>query len=475
MVKGDAITALNDALAALSEAVKQVQRAADVISTLPEDAPQYAPLQVWVAGTEGAGLRLRADHSLTAEILTVMPEGAQLAALMGWSEEAASLPPHNAVGDTATWMKVVYAGVRTGWCAAQYLSAVTPFQILKRGKHRKLLGPFVDRPLGDHPALFSDCHIELSKAQSAALCIAAVRNGGYAVYRRHDAELRGVPFSEDPALAARAAWNSISPDVAGIAASGIDMRRVFFPISNEYELNGVKPSLPEHWRWWNAFMLEHINQAEVRHVRASCGVFPLGTPARLEDWQYLRPALERIVAGGHALELHEYAAGLPWTWYGPNQDAAFVERRVQHWPDPGRYTEAWLMFRYRQVWERYFAPWGLGGIQIVIGETGFDAIEDGEAVWAYLQGVGWPPSWQNLVYAWSLLPEVWQGSGERTALALMDWYLQGMEYDRRVRGINVLGAAWFGDGFHGPEWYANGYAIDGTPLRPAFYQYLTEV
>ncbi len=63
-----------------------------------------------VAGTGGAGLRLRADAGLSAAIILVVPEGAPVAVTGG---------QRNA--DGYAWSPVVYAG-RSGWAASRYLA-----------------------------------------------------------------------------------------------------------------------------------------------------------------------------------------------------------------------------------------------------------------------------------------------------------------------------------------------------------------
>ncbi len=63
-----------------------------------------------VAGTGGAGLRLRAAAGLSAAIILVVPEGAPVAVTGG---------QRNA--DGYAWSPVVYAG-RSGWVASRYLA-----------------------------------------------------------------------------------------------------------------------------------------------------------------------------------------------------------------------------------------------------------------------------------------------------------------------------------------------------------------
>ena len=62
-----------------------------------------------IAGTEGTGLRLRADASLTSWVITVMPDGSQVT-LLGETLYSGGY----------RWQKVQY-GNRTGWAVNDYL------------------------------------------------------------------------------------------------------------------------------------------------------------------------------------------------------------------------------------------------------------------------------------------------------------------------------------------------------------------
>ncbi|NLH74921.1 MAG: peptidoglycan DD-metalloendopeptidase family protein [Verrucomicrobia bacterium] len=76
---------------------------------IEHNRPINSSLTGYVLGTGGAGLRLRAEPSLSGRIIVVMPEGSTVTILDGV-----------VYADGHTWRRVQYRSV-TGWAAAQYL------------------------------------------------------------------------------------------------------------------------------------------------------------------------------------------------------------------------------------------------------------------------------------------------------------------------------------------------------------------
>lgn len=181
--------------------------------------------------------------------------------------------------------------------------------------------------------------------------------------------------------------------------------------------------------------IERMKALEQIGKKAVIGNFATGTP-NLDDasWSLFRPALEHAARDGHALGLHEYAG--PYMQYmvetGDGRNAwDHAARRWTGFSDvretyyrPG--LEGWLTLRYRKVYRRYLAPWGLGELPLFITEGGIDNTSPRPGG----QGAGWR-DFEGSEFA--------KHAAAGDYAAQRRWYMWQVSRDRFVRGVVDFG------------------------------------
>lgn len=182
------------------------------------------------------------------------------------------------------------------------------------------------------------------------------------------------------------------------------------------------------------FEIERMRQLEEIGRKAVIGCFSTGTPQVTDGgatWKRFRPALERALAGGHALGLHEYAG--PYMQYmtrtpgGKNQwdhqTSQFTGVGVEGIWDPS--LDGWLILRYRMAYA-LFRTWGLGELPLFITEGGIDDTTPRPGP----GGKGYK-AFANT--EWAHIPGIGDYAEQRR------WYQWQVTHDTFVRGVTDFG------------------------------------
>jgi hypothetical protein len=304
----------------------------------------------------------------------------------------------------------------------------------------------------------SRCRIAFVNADMGAVGTLARANRDMVIVTRHwrhpagdDARRMGV--LDDPQRSAREWWQHTEQEVATAReVAGGSLDNVYWQSVNEPVMTSEEEftKLMQH-------ELERMKILEDNGLKAGIFAFATGTP-RMDAWEPLYPALARANQNGHLLLLHEYFAGLPWIWFGDNQDERVSMRAVEHWP-PER-AEGWLFGRYRKVWNEHVIPNGWEDLRVAITEIGSDMVGTSEAVQAYLGRT--PGAWKGMIPAWNTL--LGPIDAEQRYLELLAWCDGQMRYDPYVVGATV-----FTDGTGSTTW--QGYDINPAMSR-RMYDYI---
>lgn len=188
-------------------------------------------------------------------------------------------------------------------------------------------------------------------------------------------------------------------------------------------------------QWYAAFEVARVKLLAAAGVRAAVGQFSTGTPdvtnATIISAFY--PALAAVQAAGGVLTLHEYDSPYLWQCFS---NASGV---------------GWMMGRYRQLYDTYLTPAGLGDVPLVVSETGIDDSPCGspnlggwQAYCSYWQGAGWGDDCSHS-YVWQLA-----------------WYDALLRADDYVLGATIFCYQCAGFG-----------SYDVTPMLPELATYMT--
>lgn len=202
--------------------------------------------------------------------------------------------------------------------------------------------------------------------------------------------------------------------------------------------------------WYAQMEIERMKLMDGLGLRCVIGNFATGTP-QMELWPAFVPACRYALEHGHILGLHEYSTPFMWWMTGKYQ----IDRSENCITSDGRLA-GWTTLRYRQVYDRFLKPAGLGQLPLIITENGLDPLvnptPDDWPHGTYKHLGHW---WKKGPSAWGYpLPDDWVpeggwhlGDSERfyaEQLAWYDWHLRQDSY--------VIGATVFTFGNYGPPW-----------------------
>jgi hypothetical protein len=214
----------------------------------------------------------------------------------------------------------------------------------------------------------------------------------------------------------------------------------------------------EGMAWYAQFEIERMRTMEDVGLKCVIGNFASGTP-QLYLWPHFLPACEYALEHGHLLGLHEYNAGFMWWMTG----------QYQINPDENCLTSdgqlaGWTILRYRQVYDQFLRPAGLGDLPLVITECGLDPLvspsPDGWRSGAFRQLGDW----------WRKGPQKWGQDLPTDFVPFGGWNYKDRDrfyaeqlwwYDQHLRQDDfVLGATVFSVGNWGGNWKK--FDLDGT-------------
>jgi hypothetical protein len=202
--------------------------------------------------------------------------------------------------------------------------------------------------------------------------------------------------------------------------------------------------------WYAQMEIERMKLMDAAGFKCVIGNFAAGSPT-LELWPAFVPACRYALEHNHFLGLHEYSTPFMWWMTGKYQ------------LDPGENCRTsdnklagWVTLRYRQIYDQFLKPAGLGNLPLVITECGLDPL------------IGpvpdnWPRgTYQYLGGWWSKGPSVWGKPLPTDFAPAAGWnyadrdqfYVQQLAwYDHHLlQDPYVLGMTIFTFGNYGPPW-----------------------
>lgn len=329
------------------------------------------------------------------------------------------------------------------------------------------------------PGVFVNADMALVGQLSAALpeLIIVTRHWNHPA--GDDARRMGV--LEDPEQAAEAWWGATQKAVDEVLAAGGTLDNVYFRAVNEPVFYG-----DGEWDALNDFQCRRLQI--MGDVRAALYGFATGTPritddieqgwrwvdgrriirdlnagivsidemrqylhAEADDWHALYPSLQMAHDRRDILDLHEYHAIDPYTWYDTNQDAAYEAGEVDHYPE--QYGDGWLTMRYRKVWRHHVQPGGFTGVRVFLSEAGCDMVGTSDAVIRYYNQI--PFAWQNQGVQQAWLNTHGVNGVEKLA---NDWAWLDRQWNHDPY---VICGCWFVDGTGRPDHWSE-YNISGN-------------
>jgi hypothetical protein len=147
--------------------------------------------------------------------------------------------------------------------------------------------------------------------------------------------------------------------------------------------------------WYAQMEIERMKLMDALGLKCVIGNFASGSPP-LHLWPGFVPACQYAVEHNHFLGLHEYSTPFIWWMTGKYQLDLSEDARTSD----GRLT-GWTTLRYRQVYDQFLKPAGLGNLPLVITECGLDPLVNPIPD-------GWPHgTYQHLGSWWNKGPDEW--------------------------------------------------------------------
>lgn len=225
--------------------------------------------------------------------------------------------------------------------------------------------------------------------------------------------------------------------------------------------------------WYAQFEIERMKVMDGLGLRCVIGNFATGTP-QMNLWPAFLPVCRYALEHGHVLGLHEYS--LPWLWWMTGRYQIEEENCVN--PQNPNRLWGWTTLRYRQVYDTYLTPVGLGSLPLVITEFSVDPM------------VSPTPDWCPQA-AWKDLSNTWRGNDGATQFDYVhqsyprpadvpafqskeQFYFEQLKwYDRQIRQDSyVIGATIFTYGSFGGAWER--FDVQDTPVGDSLTQYVIE-
>lgn len=181
---------------------------------------------------------------------------------------------------------------------------------------------------------------------------------------------------------------------------------------------------------YNDFEVERQHIMHDNGYKCAIGSFSTGQPD-LSVWPLFYPALAAAHQYKNILGLHEYSALYMDTYYGGNSAEAI--RTGQRQEMPAAYSEGWLTFRYRKVWDQHIKPHGWTDLKIALTEYGLMSYSPPEidAIAGYPVG-----PWRTCGRAWSDLNG--RSDTENYYTEQLQWCDRQMQADPYVLGATVF-------------------------------------
>lgn len=220
--------------------------------------------------------------------------------------------------------------------------------------------------------------------------------------------------------------------------------------------------------WYAQMEIERMKAMDAAGLKCVIGNFATGTPP-MELWPAFLPACQHALQHDHLLGLHEYSTPFMWWMTGRYQ----LNKSENCITSDGRLA-GWTTLRYRQVYDKFLAPAGLGDLRLVITESGLDPLV------APIPD-NWPGgTFKFLADFWSKRPSVWGYRLPSDYVPDGGWHHQDRDrfyveqlwwYDQHLReDPYVVGATIFTFGSFGPPW--QDFDVAGTPVADLLAEYV---
>ncbi len=223
--------------------------------------------------------------------------------------------------------------------------------------------------------------------------------------------------------------------------------------------------------WYAETEIERMKLTEAEGFKCVVGNFATGTPP-LNLWTAFLPACQYARDHGHVLGVHEYSVPFMWWMTGKYQ----MDRSEDRQTSDGRLAGDTTL-RYRQVYDQYLIPAGLGDLSLVITESGIDPMATGPKYPA-----GWPAdTFRHLGDWWNQRPSVWGYPLPYDFIPVGGWHFRDRDrfyfeqlwwYDQHLRQDNyVIGATIFTYGSFGNSPWRH-FDVTGTKVADYVTNYI---